>query len=109
MAGARRPDGIDFVGNSKFSSFCQNPPPTATYRIYGICIPSLGGRRGADAIALKPVWPSPRPATRSPPTPTLAPTELSFQFIAGHWVIESALDRPSSPLSGAARHRHAQR
>src|SRR5713101_1570245 len=29
IAAARKPDGIDFVGNSKISSFRQNPPPTA--------------------------------------------------------------------------------
>src|SRR5258707_12964022 len=26
---ARKPDGIDFVGNSKISSFCKNPPPNS--------------------------------------------------------------------------------
>src|SRR6266446_2152714 len=31
---ARKPDGIDFVGNSKISSFCPNPPPTALYCTY---------------------------------------------------------------------------
>ena len=25
----RKPDGIDFVGNSKISSFCKNPPPNS--------------------------------------------------------------------------------
>jgi len=36
IAAARTPDGIDFVRNSKISSFPQNPPPTARYRTYGI-------------------------------------------------------------------------
>jgi len=36
---ARKPDGIDFVENSKISSFCENPPPTARYRTYGLIIP----------------------------------------------------------------------
>src|SRR5260370_26017908 len=29
IAAARKPDGIDFVGNSKISSFPQNLPPTS--------------------------------------------------------------------------------
>ena len=34
IAAARKPDGIDFVGNSKISSFPQNPHPTAPHGIF---------------------------------------------------------------------------
>jgi hypothetical protein len=48
-------DGIDFVGNSKISSFCTNPPPTVRYRTYGLIIPhsaAVGAQpSGAEAIA----------------------------------------------------------
>jgi hypothetical protein len=57
----RKPDGIDFVGNSKISSFCKNPPPTARYRTYGIIIlirppsarglPARGVERADGALA----------------------------------------------------------
>jgi len=34
IAAARKPDGIDFIGNSKISSFPQNPHPTAPHGIF---------------------------------------------------------------------------
>jgi hypothetical protein len=32
VAAARKPDGVDFVGNSKISSFPQNPSPTSVLK-----------------------------------------------------------------------------
>src|SRR5215470_10415774 len=55
VVAARKPDGIDFVKNSKISSFCVNPPPTARYRTYGLIIPhsaAVGMQfSGAESIA----------------------------------------------------------
>src|SRR5215470_17897661 len=55
VVAARKPDGIDFVKNSKISSFCVNPPPTARYRTYGLIIPhsaAVGVQfPGAESIA----------------------------------------------------------
>ncbi len=50
IAAARKPDSIDFIGNSKISSFCsfavlQNPSPTARW-----CYYTLFGRRRRAAF-----------------------------------------------------------
>jgi hypothetical protein len=46
IAAARKPDDIDFVGNSKISSFPQNPHPTTpSWYVYTLATRDLPARR----------------------------------------------------------------